>query len=107
MFKVKQDLNKRLSPDFTFTESKRKGLLLKFKKKEKRTWKDNTFFRGPVVWIALDIKSRNLEKLAGCFKAALKQNKAQLNNVSFDNGTLTNYNNDLTNYISILLTCSF
>ena len=98
VFKVKEDLNNRLSSFVNFSKSTRKGPLLEIKRVKSETGRNSFLFRAPIVWNSLDSKSRFSEEL-DVFKAELKRNKKQLKKVSFSRGTITNSNKDLGNFI--------
>ena len=97
-FKVKEDLNNRLSSFVNFSKSMRKGPLLEIKRVKSETGRNSFLFRAPIVWNSLDSRSRFSEEL-DVFKAELKRNKKQLKKVSFSRGTITNSNKDLGNFI--------
>ena len=94
VFKVKQGLNHRLMPFFTFTESKRRGVLLEVKRKKTELGRNSFSYRGIVVWNSLDRRTRNLEKL-NALKVALNRNKTSLNKITFNKGTTVNFNKDI------------
>ena len=98
VFKVKEDLNNRLSSFVNFSKSTRKGPLLEIKRVKSETGRNSFLFRAPIVWNSLDSRSRSSEEL-DVFKAELKRNKIQLKKVSFSRGTITNSNKDLGNFI--------
>ena len=98
VFKVKEDLNNRLSSFVNFSKSTRKGPLLEIKRVKSETGRNSFLFRAPIVWNSLDSRSRFSEEL-DVFKAELKRNKKQLKKVSFSRGTITNSNKDLGNFI--------
>ena len=98
VFKVKEDLNNRLSSFVNFSKSTRKGPLLEIKRVKSETGRNSFLFRAPIVWNSLDSRSRSSEEL-DVFKAELKRNKKQLKKVSFSRGTITNSNKDLGNFI--------
>ena len=98
VFKVKEDLNNRLSSFVNFSKSTRKGPLLEIKRVKSETGRNSFLFRAPIVWNSLDSRSRFSEEL-DVFKAELKRNKKQLKKVSFSRGTITNSNTDLGNFI--------
>ena len=87
VFKVKEDLNNRLSSFVNFSKSTRKGPLLEIKRVKSETGRNSFLFRAPIVWNSLDRT------------AELKRNKKQLKKVSFSRGTITNSNKDLGNFI--------
>ena len=91
IFKVKQGLNSRLLPLFTFVESKRKGLLLEVKRKNTELGRNSFAYRGSVVWNSLDRSTRDLERI-DTLKATLKCNKTRLNKITLSKGTTTNLN---------------
>ena len=94
VFKVKHGLNHRLMPFFTFTESKRRGVLLEVKRKKTELGRNSFSYRGIVVWNSLDRRTRNLEKL-NALKVALNHNKTSLNKITFNKGTTVNFNKDI------------
>ena len=49
VFKVKQGLNHRLLPFFTFIESKRRGVLLEVKRKKTELGRNSFSYRGIVL----------------------------------------------------------
>ena len=94
VFKVKQGLNHRLLPFFTFTESKRRGVLHEVKRKKTELGRNSFSYRGIVVWNSLDRRTRNLGKL-DALKVALNRNKTSLNKITFNKGTAVNLNKDI------------
>ena len=94
LFKVKQGLNHRLLPFFTFTESKRRGVLLEVKWKKTELGRNSFSYRTIVVWNLLDGRTRNLEKL-DALKVALNRNKTSVNKITFNKGTTVNLNEDI------------
>ena len=93
VFKVKQGLNSRILPFFTFTESKRKGPLLEIQRIKTDLGKNSFYFRAPIAWNSLGSSSRHLDKLEN-FKTKLKGNNTQLRKVTFVPGTITNLKKD-------------
>ena len=71
----------RLSPFFTFTESKRRGVLLEVKRNKTELGRNSFSYRGIVVWNSLDRRTRNLEKL-DALKVALNRHKTSLNKIT-------------------------
>ena len=85
VYKVKQGLNHKLLAFFTFTESKRRGVLLEVKWKKTELGRNSFSYRGTVIWNSLDSTTRNLVKL-DAFKVALNRNKTSLNKITFNKG---------------------
>ena len=88
VFKVKQGLNHRLLPFFTFIESKRRGVLLEVKRKKAELGRNSFSYRGIVVWNSLDRRTRNLD--------STEPQQSSLKKITFNKGTTANLKKDIT-----------